>query len=487
VLVSAVQKLSRSVKIPDGTLLYRGLGGTLDLPDPFFRPDGLGCKGYAEWAFLSTTANKEIALQYSGVREGKPKAMVLVICSGAIDRGARLTAFSQYTQEEEYLWLPLSFLQPNGAQHLEVTPKGIVKMIPVKVIPNLKTSTVEEALAKKKTMHSTAFQYLIDEIHREIEDLIGAPEALEKFAADIRLSVEINGGGSFEREKEAHLSKYSTRHLLQIVMEHCKGTLARHAACSEEDFSDDNKYRALVVEMSRLKTLAMSAVRLWLDKPSERILDFVLRKDTVLDLHRRYVSFLKERLREREEQGLPVAAESLRLCQLLGLVNSDPNEVNDSGETKLETLIYEGADLESLKLLIGAGADVSALKVLAAGCQRLTADTLRFLIRCGADVRRHSYELLSGCRDVEHAAALLEARADVNAQQEEFKYTALYWAAEKGDVGRVRLLLGHKADVGLADTWGWTPMLTVTRRNQGVSAERDERNREIAELLRGMR
>ena len=39
VLASAVQKLAREVRIPEGTPLYRGLGGLLELPESFFRPD----------------------------------------------------------------------------------------------------------------------------------------------------------------------------------------------------------------------------------------------------------------------------------------------------------------------------------------------------------------------------------------------------------------------------------------------------------------
>ena len=38
ILVSAIQKLSRCMNIPAGTLLYRGLGGSMELPDTFFVP-----------------------------------------------------------------------------------------------------------------------------------------------------------------------------------------------------------------------------------------------------------------------------------------------------------------------------------------------------------------------------------------------------------------------------------------------------------------
>ena len=95
VLVSALQKLSRSAKIPDGTLLYRGLSA-MAMPVLFHKPDEFGSRGYAEWGFMSTTGNREIAILYSGVVQGKPKATVLVIRTGAVDRGACIQELSQY-------------------------------------------------------------------------------------------------------------------------------------------------------------------------------------------------------------------------------------------------------------------------------------------------------------------------------------------------------------------------------------------------------
>ena len=68
----------------------------MDLPDGFFKPDEHGCRGFAEWGFMSTTSDKAIAIQYSGVKEGRPAAMVLVLRTGATDRGASIQAFSQY-------------------------------------------------------------------------------------------------------------------------------------------------------------------------------------------------------------------------------------------------------------------------------------------------------------------------------------------------------------------------------------------------------
>ena len=100
VLVSAVQKLSRSNLIPPGTQLYRGMGGLMDLPDCFLQSDENGCCGYVEWGFMSTTTDRGIAVQYSGVKQGRPKATVMVIHPSSVDRGACIVEFSQYPGEK---------------------------------------------------------------------------------------------------------------------------------------------------------------------------------------------------------------------------------------------------------------------------------------------------------------------------------------------------------------------------------------------------
>ena len=63
ILVSAVVKLMRAVRLPAGLPLYRGLGGTTALPESFYRADGNGCRGYTEWSFLSTTSSMAVAVE----------------------------------------------------------------------------------------------------------------------------------------------------------------------------------------------------------------------------------------------------------------------------------------------------------------------------------------------------------------------------------------------------------------------------------------
>jgi hypothetical protein len=68
VLISAVQKIARVMKLPEGLKLYRGMGGLMDLPEPFFQSDEQGRKGYVEWAFVSTTSDIEVGCVYVGAK-----------------------------------------------------------------------------------------------------------------------------------------------------------------------------------------------------------------------------------------------------------------------------------------------------------------------------------------------------------------------------------------------------------------------------------
>ncbi len=74
--VSAVQKLARVVPLLPGLKLYRGLGGTVSLPRSFYRTDANGCRGFAEWGFMSTTSDRT-------VRRRRRTAMALAARAGA--------------------------------------------------------------------------------------------------------------------------------------------------------------------------------------------------------------------------------------------------------------------------------------------------------------------------------------------------------------------------------------------------------------------
>jgi hypothetical protein len=255
VLVSAVNKMSRCMNIPPGTLLYRGLGGTLEFPDRFTRADP-NCAtpnalGFLEYGFMSTTADKNVAVQYSGVKEGKPKAGILQISPNSVDRGADISEFSQYPAEKEFLFVPYSFIQGEGRQRTEVVAGGgVLTVVPVRVNINLKTETTEELKEKKKKLHLVSVRAIVEEVRNELGEWATSAEAaarLEQWDATL-LTVDA---------------------LAAAIMKQCEDVLKRHEAASLMEYVNDGTFRALVNEILDTKEWAKEKKKLWMRDASQ--------------------------------------------------------------------------------------------------------------------------------------------------------------------------------------------------------------------------
>jgi hypothetical protein len=93
VLQSAVLKLAANTPVPATRKVYRGFGRGLD--GEWFEPDRRGVICGVELAFMSTTTSREMALEYSGVRDRGVGSM-FEFEVGAVDCGAQLCTLSQY-------------------------------------------------------------------------------------------------------------------------------------------------------------------------------------------------------------------------------------------------------------------------------------------------------------------------------------------------------------------------------------------------------
>ena len=138
VLASAVQKLSRVTKIEPGMRLYRGISSDVKLPKLLNDRDAHGCTGFTEWGFMSTSVDMKVALRYTKAAKSKDpqhRSTLLVFTAGSVDRGADIRAFSQYPNENEFLFVPCSFVERlgHGSIHVEAD-LGIVNKVPVKVV-----------------------------------------------------------------------------------------------------------------------------------------------------------------------------------------------------------------------------------------------------------------------------------------------------------------------------------------------------------------
>jgi hypothetical protein len=96
VKLSRVSSLTAGTKVYRGTrtkqvkqrlqLFFLGIGGDRQLPDSFFEADEFGTMSFVEPGYMATTAQLEVALDYSGAKDGKPLPQVIVLQVGAVDR-----------------------------------------------------------------------------------------------------------------------------------------------------------------------------------------------------------------------------------------------------------------------------------------------------------------------------------------------------------------------------------------------------------------
>jgi hypothetical protein len=149
-LVSGIKKLQQAAG-PEHNRgwLYRGLSGG-QLPASFRK------RGFAEWAFMSTTKDLSVAVDYSGAKQGKA-ATVLKIEMSDVDAAVGIKELSQYPREEEWLWNVLTYLQYlEGREEVLTTPHGLCRVITVKANSNGRALTVEELAGRRKKLHLAA-------------------------------------------------------------------------------------------------------------------------------------------------------------------------------------------------------------------------------------------------------------------------------------------------------------------------------------------
>jgi ankyrin repeat protein len=465
VLVSAVQKIARVTHVSNGLLLYRGLGAT-ELPAHFSQPDPkTGCRGFAEWGFMSTTSNKAVAVQYSGIKQGKPLAMLFEIQASSVDRGACIKDFSQYPEEIEYLWVPCSFLEPWGSPYLEVTPHGVLSIVRVRVNANLKAPTVEDLVELKKQMHLASFRYVPDEIRQELDRHAADGDAESRWAVD---------GTRMEPDKGT-VPKF-----ISSIIDECRRVYVKHMETSAERYVDGEFFRGLVIEMLEVRTMAISKFDLWLTDQSQMV-KFQIDEPMRLS-HRRYVAYLERTLAAKTEGGKREAA--LKLCRIKGLLEGSLDDRNDLGENRIISAAAEGRDERDLTLLVLAGADVDSVTederretALTVAALAGHASTIICLCRLGADISKRNSDgdtpLICAAQEGQEECVkiLLEQAASVDAGDYD-RRTALHVAAQWGHASCVTVLLDNRADVNARTAKdGITPLMGAVTLGMRACAE----------------
>ena len=430
VLQSAIVKIARNTKIPDGLLLYRGL--SMQFPRQFFAADENGCKGFAEWGFMSTTANRDVAVMYSGVREGKSTATVLQIKTSSVNRAACIEMYSQYQQEREYLWVPLSFLQPEGTQIVEASRDGLLRTLTVSVNSNGTALTTEDLLGKKKQLHIRGFQSLVDEL---------------------RVALDRIGSVSLDRD--------SVKLLCDSILKECNETLQIHEEIPLEKYTEAEKFKRLNQEMLETHRFGRSKLELWL--AGEGDVQFIASRP-LRTSHRLLISRLRQELKAMPADGDDMEPAALRLCELMGLVQFSPNECNELGESSLIQAAADNCSVDALRLLIQAGADLNAStsdSITAAfrAAQYGHPECLKVLVHARADI-----SIVNNVGASPLLVAAQNGHADcisVPDQTNNDGATPVFVAAQNGMADCITLLKTAGANIDLAKNNGVTPIFVA--------------------------
>jgi hypothetical protein len=388
VLVSGVLKLARVTKFPEGMRVYRGTGGRMALPLKFYQADECGRKGFTEWAFMSTTVNRAVAEQYSGVREGHAVPTVLVINVTSVDRGADIASFSQYTGEGEVLFAPMSFLAPDGPAQLEVTAHGIVSVVPLRVNVNLTMSTLEELIGRRKSGHVASFGYLIADMRREL----------------LRIAEE--GGAEQRLARDPVRVYHEVTHTVDGLVDRSVGLVeevrAAHEGTDAEVFTRDAAYKGLVTEMLDAAAMAQSPLRLYLEDKSRDVVGIM--EMSLLDAHRALAAFRARGMRALEGDARREAA--LLQCQGKGLVVERIDEASRAGETPLVRAAADGTvGPAAMALLIEAGAGVGDGKALGGAAEHGNVEAVVALLGAKAPVDSVAVEVMDSRENLTCASA----------------------------------------------------------------------------------
>ncbi len=348
VLVSAIQKLSRCMHIPAGMLLYRGLGGTLELPESFTIADENGCKGWTEFGFMSTTADRAVAVQYSGVKDRKPQASIMEIRPNAVDRGADISEFSQYPGEREFLFVPMSYVQGEERCRMEVGPGGgVLKVFSVSISINLKTETVEELMGKKKSMHVTAFKSVIEETKQWMHAYAEAGGRAQARAAQDK---EYGSKNYLDKKADGSFGVTGISWFNSETIKQMQAIKEADAKLPENDYVNDLKYKALVTRMLSSQEWAKQKLWLWLENQEMNILD--IGYTALKSAHRQWLSFLKQR-----QHAVAVAGSderktaAVKILQCKGLMVTDNMSTEEAdGEPLIYAAAADGWALDDLQV-----------------------------------------------------------------------------------------------------------------------------------------
>ena len=168
-----------------------------------------------------------------------------------------------FAGEAECLFPPCTFIEPLGAEAVEVTPSGVVAKLHVRLNINLKSKTCQELVSQKKRIHLSCFNYILRELEKELWSQEKA--CMARCEQDVIYQVmKLQSGGNLEFKS-----------MIKYVIGRCNDVLEKHKATSEDVYLVDESFKSIVIEMLSCKQKAKSYLKWYLRDPSVSLTDII--------------------------------------------------------------------------------------------------------------------------------------------------------------------------------------------------------------------
>ena len=270
----------------------------------------------------------------------------MVITPSSVDRGACIEMFSQYPSEKEFLYAPMSFLQPLGSfddTYLIPASRGFVNAYAVRINSNLKSDTVEQLVSKKKDMHLAAFVAVVDEIRSDLQAEADSCNIDARLLRDrTRHQIDIGSGGVEGK------AAWNVSDVLGVIIKQCTEVLQRHRALQPSEFVDDSNFRSLVTDLLNTKQFAKEKLRLWLHNDNQLVVFWS--GYTLRDAHRLWLGHVRRRLSIAHSNGACTADAALMLLKVKGRVRSCASDCNTDGESAFVEAGGDGWEEEDVRV-----------------------------------------------------------------------------------------------------------------------------------------
>eukprot|EP00854_Cymbomonas_tetramitiformis_P010776 gene10776-12745_t len=190
---SGILKLS---KIQPAVKVFRGLHGRV-LPEQFWQPNEYNIMGGVEMGFMSATTRKEVAMDYAKTPDERTPAFLFEMQMGMIDRGADISLFSQYPEENEVVFAPLT-----GMEVLGMRPKeGHVQVMEMRLSCNLTSQTIEQILGKRKDAVLHLCEDELQEVKHQVQKGTSTRRIDMQPLEDVKMAIENQKANMFNQSR----------------------------------------------------------------------------------------------------------------------------------------------------------------------------------------------------------------------------------------------------------------------------------------------